>query len=103
MLSHQLHVQYINSLRLDYYVHRVKIEPYYLVDEKLISEDAICDQKPCLYQSTKHKCGSKKKGYWGKFFKDMENFISIDSLLKNFEYVTYFSDWNFRNKNFVTT
>ena len=94
ILANNLSLDYINQLRLDYYVHRVNVQPYYLIDKELISEDNICNQKPSLYQTVnKKKCNS----YWLKFINDMDKFINIDSLLKQFEYVTYFSDWNYGN------
>ena len=77
--------------------HRVKLEPFYLINKQLLSKDSINNQKPYLYQSTNKKnCGK----YWLKFINDMNKFLDIDNLLKQFEYITYFSDWNYLNKNY---
>ena len=87
--------------RVHYYIHRVQLQPYFTIDNDTINFNNINKQIPFLYQNyiihSKHNSNLDKLGdYWLKFINDMNSCLSISNKLKDYEYITHFSDWNFQ-------
>ena len=86
--------------RVQYYIHRVELQPYFYINSNILDKDNLNKQTPFLYKnlvlhSNLPMSSLSKNSYWLKFINDMNECLSTSNELKLYEFVTHFSDWNF--------
>lgn len=92
----------IVDVRFNYYIHRVELQPYFTISDNICKLDNLYQQLPGLFQNSSSylkEHPSEGNEYYNKYIRDMNSCLSIQDTLKRFEYITYFSDWNYSDNN----